>query len=108
MPTFLLCFAAWACIALGMERHHEDAYGRAGNARRHTWLRRAGWALLLLSLWLATRPAQHTPASLGLVAWVVALSLAALACTAMATWQPRRMVPAAITALACALLWHAV
>ena len=30
MSAFLLCFAAWSAIALGMDRHHEDALGREG------------------------------------------------------------------------------
>ena len=34
MSAFLLCFAAWSAIALGMDRHHEDALGQEGAARR--------------------------------------------------------------------------
>ena len=49
MSAFLLCFAAWSAMALGMDRHHEDATGREGAARRLQQLRRAGWLLLLLS-----------------------------------------------------------
>ena len=29
MSTFLFCFAAWLAMALGMDKHHEDALGRA-------------------------------------------------------------------------------
>ena len=59
MSAFLLCFAAWSAIALGMDRHHEDALGQEGAARRLVALRRSGWLLLVLSLWLA---AAHPPA----------------------------------------------
>lgn len=104
MSAFLLCFAAWSAIALGMDRHHEDALGREGTARRLLHLRRAGWLLLLLSLWLAARPSGDAPASLGVTAWTVALSVAAVAVTAMLTWQPRRAAPAAGLALAAGLL----
>ena len=90
MSAFLLCFAAWSAIALGMDRHHEDATDREGAARRLQQLRRAGWLLLLLSLWLAAHPASGVPASLGVTAWAVALSVAAVAVTASVTWQPRR------------------
>ena len=90
MSAFLLCFAAWSAIALGMDRHHEDATDREGAARRLQQLRRAGWLLLLLSLWLAAHPADGVPASLGVTAWTVALSVAAVAVTAAVTWQPRR------------------
>ncbi|MDR6152722.1 hypothetical protein J2W88_001254 [Acidovorax delafieldii] len=89
MSAFLLCFAAWSAIALGMDRHHEDATDREGAARRLQQLRRAGWLLLLLSLWLAAHPAGGVPASLGVTAWTVALSVAAVAVTAAVTWQPR-------------------
>nr|WP_060986365.1 DUF3325 domain-containing protein [uncultured Acidovorax sp.] len=89
MSAFLLCFAAWSAIALGMDRHHEDATDREGAARRLQQLRRTGWLLLLLSLWLAAHPAGGVPASLGVTAWTVALSVAAVAVTAAVTWQPR-------------------
>ena len=90
MSAFLLCFAAWSAIALGMDRHHEDATGRESAARRMQPLRRAWWLLLLLSLWLAAHPADGVPASLGVTTWTVALSMAAVAVTASVTWQPRR------------------
>lgn len=90
MSAFMLCFAAWSAIALGLDRHHEDATDREGAARRLQQLRRAGWLLLLLSLWLAAHPAGGVPASLGVTAWAVALSVAAVAVTAAVTWQPRR------------------
>lgn len=90
MSAFLLCFAAWSAIALGMDRHHEDATDREGAARRLQQLRLAGWLLLLLSLWLAAHPAGGVPASLGVTTWTVALSVAAVAVTASVTWQPRR------------------
>jgi hypothetical protein len=67
-------------------------------------LRRAGWLVLALSLWLAVRPSGEVPASLGVTAWTVALSVAALAVTAMVTWQPRRTPVAAGVALAAGLL----
>ena len=47
--------------------------GREGAARRMQQLRRAGWLLLLLSLWLAAHPAGGAPASLGVTAWAVGL-----------------------------------
>ena len=90
MSAFLLCFAAWSALALGMDRHHEDATGREDAARSLQQLRRTGWLLLLLSLWLAAHPAGGVPASLGVTAWAVALSVAAVSVTAAVTWQPRR------------------
>ncbi|WP_298207909.1 DUF3325 domain-containing protein [Acidovorax sp.] len=103
MSAFLLCFAAWSAIALGMDRHHEDALGREGTARHLLHLRRAGWLLLGFSLWLAARPAGSAPASLGVAAWTVALSIAAVAVTAAVTWQPQRTPLLAGVALAAGL-----
>ncbi len=107
MSAFLLCFAAWSAIALGMDRHHEDATGREGAARRLLQLRRAGWLLLLFSLWLAARPAGGAPASLGVTAWTVALSVAAVAVTAAVTWQPRHTPVLAGAALLAGLVTSA-
>lgn len=61
MSTFFFCFAAWSAIALGMDRHHEDALGRQTATPRLAQLRRVGWLLLALSLWLAARPQSGTP-----------------------------------------------
>ena len=121
MSSFLLCFAAWSALALGMDRHHEDAFGATSHAPRHAhlpglkhpWahpahLRRAGWAMLLLSLWLVANPADSAPGalptSINVVAWVVALSVSAVAVTAVVTWQPRR-APALGTVALVAGLW---
>lgn len=103
MSVFLLCFAAWAAIALGMDRHHADAMGREGSAQHLQRLRRAGWLLLALSLWQATRTPGDAPASLGIATWAVALSIAALAVTATATWQARHLPRLATAALASAV-----
>ena len=104
MSAFLFCFAAWSAIALGMDRHHEDALGREGAPQRLRSLRHGGWLLLALSLWLATRTAGSTPASLGATAWVVALSVAAVAVAATVTWLPRRAPALAGLALGAGLL----
>lgn len=108
MSAFLLCFAAWSAMAMGMDRHHEDAFGREGSARSRQHLRRGGWLVLLCSLWLAAHPPGGAPASLAVTAWAVALSVAAVAVTAMVTWQPRRAPAMAASALAAGLLAWAV
>ena len=107
MSAFFFCFAAWTAIALGMDRHHEDALGREAAAPRLTHLRRAGWLLLALSLWLAARPPAG-PASLGVTAWTIALSVAAVAVTAVMTWQaPRAPVLGGVALAAGLAAWAA-
>ena len=107
MSAFLLCFAAWCAIALGMDRHHQDALGCEATARRLRHLRHAGGLLLALSLWLAARPSGEALASLGVTVWAIALSVAALAVAATMTWQPRRAPAVAAVALAAGLLARA-
>lgn len=123
MSAFLLCFAAMAALALAMDRHHDDAFAAAGAAPRWTrvqwpwlahplwhpvYLRRAGWGLLWLSLWLTaaapgTAAVLMPPMSLRIVVWVVALSVAAVAVTAVVTWQPQRAPALAAIALVAGL-----
>ena len=93
MSAFLFCFAAWLAMALGMDKHHEDALGHEASPTRLRHLRSAGWVILLASLWLATRTPAGVPASLGVTAWAVALSVAAVAATAALTWLPQRAPP---------------
>jgi hypothetical protein len=104
MSAFLFCFAAWMAVALGMDKHHEDALGHeAAPARLRQW-RRVGWVILLASLWLAARTPPGVPASIGVTAWVAALSVAAVAATAAVTWLPQRAPPLGAVALAAGLL----
>ena len=118
MSAFLLCFAAWTALALSMDRHHDNAFARTDTTphparaqpswldhplHHRNYLRRTGWALLLLSLWLTAAPpvtaaALLLPVSLRVVAWVMALSMSALAVTALITWQPRHAPTVAVLA----------
>ena len=104
MSAFLFCFAAWLAMALAMDKHHEDALGREASPARLRHLRSAGWVILLASLWLATRTPAGVPASLGITAWAVALSVAAVAATAALTWLPQRAPPLGAASLAAGLL----
>lgn len=104
MSAFLLCFAAWSAIALGMDRHHADALGREATGQRLLHLRCAGGLLLLGSLWLSAHPPGGLPASLGVAAWTVALCAAAVAVTAAVTWLPRQTPAFAGAALAAGLV----
>ncbi|MBN3724985.1 DUF3325 domain-containing protein [Burkholderia sp. Ac-20379] len=48
----LVCLAAFACLALAMERHQDTVFGRPLAAVPTRVLRWAGWIGLLLGLWL--------------------------------------------------------
>lgn len=103
MTELLLCHAGWCALALGMDRHHEEALGHPGEAARLQRLRWTGWGLLTAALAHALAlPAPTLPMSL--VWWGVALSLGALATTALATWRPRWLPAAGAWALAAGLL----
>ncbi len=102
MTELLLCLAGWCAMTLGMDRHHEDALRRSATAPTLQRLRGVGWVLLAAALAHAVgRPAPTVP--MGLVWWGVALSLAALAATALATWRPRWLPTAGVAALLAAL-----
>ena len=103
MSAFLLCFAAWAALALGMDRHHAEVRGRDAPLGQLQGLRAGGWLLLLLSLGLAAQSGSG-PASLAVTAWAVALSLAALAVTALVTWWPHRLAALAQLAFCAGVL----
>ncbi|MDH0419422.1 DUF3325 domain-containing protein [Delftia tsuruhatensis] len=70
----LLALGAFACLALAMDRHQSDLFGKELPSAHTRRLRAAGWVLLALSLWAAL---QVEPWSLGLVAWFGHISAAA-------------------------------
>lgn len=51
--VFSLCLLAFTCLALSMERHQEDLWGRCAAVRTTRALRAVGWAALLAALTLA-------------------------------------------------------
>lgn len=52
---FVLSLAAFACLALAMERHQRDVLRRALPPAQRQQLRAAGWALLVFTSVLAMR-----------------------------------------------------
>lgn len=72
--TSLASLIAFALLALAMDRHQRDLFGRELAPRRSRVLRVGGWVALLASLAIAVR-AQGW--SLGLVAWCGHVSLGA-------------------------------
>ena len=94
VAVFLLCLAAFAALALAMERHQDDLLGCALPPRAVRWLRLAGWAALALALFIVV---QGQGWALGLVSYSGHTSLGAglvfgalIACGRWTDRLPRR------------------
>ncbi|WP_186163896.1 DUF3325 family protein [Burkholderia gladioli] len=75
VPAMLIvCLAAFACLALAMERHQETVFGKALAAAPTRLLRWLGWLGLLAGLWLAVAARGW---ALGLATYSGVTSLAA-------------------------------
>jgi len=72
--TLLISLAAFAALALAMDRHQEDLFGRALSVRVTRLLRILGWLGLLLALWVIV---GRQGWGLGLVSYSGCTSLAA-------------------------------
>jgi hypothetical protein len=71
-----LAFGGFASLAITMDRHQRDVFGRRLEATQSRWLRGLGWLLL------AASPAGcvlRNGWGIGLVGWLGALTLAAVA-----------------------------
>ena len=87
LAPFALCLAAFALLALAMDRHHAQVLGHAppSTARRRL-LRTAACALLVAAGGLCLR-AHGT--GVGLVTWCALLNVAGLAVGWLLAYQPR-------------------
>lgn len=74
LNTLLLSGLAFMCLALAMERHQDDVFGRQLGSGATTLLRTIGWILLAASLAVALRQPLW---AIGLVAWFGCLSAGA-------------------------------
>ena len=73
--VFLACLVAWALLALGLQKHHAEWFGRPPTALQRGLLRGHGWLGLAFALGLALR--AHG-VEFGLVLWATAMMLAAI------------------------------
>ncbi len=82
-----LSWAGFACLALAMERHQRDVFGRLLRTAARRRLRFAGWCLLGAALWRAVAGMGW---GFGLAAYSGHTSLAAgLVCLGLAAWNRR-------------------
>ena len=87
LAAALACYGGFACLALAMPDHWEQAGGRPGAAdglRRP--LRVRGYALLGLAFALCL---TRDGASFGTLLWAVLTTAAAMAVAFTLTWRPR-------------------
>ncbi|THF60728.1 DUF3325 domain-containing protein [Pseudothauera rhizosphaerae] len=100
--AFALAFAGFSTIAMGMEGHGRQVFGRVPEEGRRRLLKLAGWVLLLLSLVPAL--AARGP-SIGTVLWLSLLTAAGFIVGLMLSYRPRplRVVGPALLALAVAV-----
>ncbi|XAH23546.1 DUF3325 family protein [Xylophilus sp. GW821-FHT01B05] len=97
--AFSAALAGFAALALAMDRHFEDSYGRGREpGRLRPWLRAGGSAALLLSLAASLSLAGLAQ---GWVLWCGVLTAGALAQALLLSYAPQR-------APQCALLAGAV
>ncbi|HSX69616.1 MAG TPA: DUF3325 domain-containing protein [Pseudomonas sp.] len=84
--SLALCFSGFGAICLGLDRHHEQVFGRKPQTRRRQLLRALGW--LLLACAVAPAIARLGP-SIGIALWASALTLAAAAQVLLLSYRPR-------------------
>ncbi|MET1115702.1 MAG: DUF3325 domain-containing protein [Comamonas sp.] len=106
--SLLAALCAWSALALAMDRHFEDCYGRGAERKtRPALLQCAGWSGLIVSLaaaWLSRGPV------VGSVLWFGILTFSGVAVVAVGALRPRRLrqVPLGAGLLAIVLgMWLA-
>jgi hypothetical protein len=85
--AWLLCFAAWALLSLGMPKHHQALLGAALPAARRRLLRGGGW-LLLAAAFALCMAAYGT--GQGPIFWAAAMVLGAIAWVLLSTFANLR------------------
>jgi hypothetical protein len=84
--VFFTCYAGWFALCLAMDRHHAQVlHGKPPHSRPQL-LRRLGWTLLGVALWLCTRTWGW---AIGPVAWLGLLSAAAMGLVFLLPYAPR-------------------
>lgn len=98
----VLCYAGFAGLCLGMERHYRDLVGRAPQPRISWALRLGGALLLMVALWAAI--VADGGWSMGLVHWGAALMGSAVLLVFLLPYRPRLAVGLAVAGLPPAVL----
>lgn len=101
--TIALVWGALLALGLAQDRHYEEVFAKAEPpARQRLQLQASGWALLVLSLSVATGPVWLGQSGIGisLVLWVVALTVAAISLALLWTYVPQQLLPRALPAVA--------
>jgi hypothetical protein len=100
--SFAAALGGFSALALAMDRHYEDAFGRGRSPGRWRRWMQAGGALLLAASLVASLRLQG--GSVGWVLWFGTLTAAALGTVAVATWRPAQAARVSVVAAVLALL----
>ncbi len=106
MPAFLLaaalCLSGMIALSLAMERHFEQATGRACLTRAACWVLRSTGTLLLLA-GLATCVSVWGP-TVGFVGWWGILTVGATGTALSLSYWPRWVVPVGVSGCGIAVM----
>jgi hypothetical protein len=96
----LLCYAGFAGLCLGMERHYRDLVGRPPQPRVGWALRLLGALLLIAALWVAV--VADGGWSMGLVHWCAGLMASVMLLVFLLPYRPRLALGMAVASLVSA------
>ncbi|MBB3103851.1 DUF3325 domain-containing protein [Azomonas macrocytogenes] len=100
-PSLALCFSGFAALCLAMNRHYGQVFGTDAPADKRLPLQIGGWLMLAFAIFVCI---DARGISVGIVQWIVQLTLAALALVLLLAYRPRLIVPLALVAPPVALL----
>ncbi len=93
--SLALCFSGFTTLCLAMSRHWSQVFGANKPAPRCLPLQIGGGLILASALGLCI---QAKGVSVGIVQWLVLLSLAAFVLVGLLTYRPRMIIPLALGA----------
>ena len=105
ITTLALSYVGLVALALAMDRHQNQAFGRPLPPVRSRGIRVLGWVLVLGAVMPAI---DGWGVSVGISLWLGVISLAAVGCGLMFSYVPRQAVGSAmilaVLCLACQVL----
>jgi len=100
LASLLLSFAAFAALAMTMDKHHRDLFGAPPGKGRRQLFTMAGWLLLAAS---ALPLIQLQGAVIGMLFWLGLLTASALGVAMVLSYRPRLLPTAGLAAIPLSL-----